>query len=184
MYTCPSTWQPSEMSRISGYFAENVLESLRQRPGRLTPAEWLAVAGYVALAAAIGFGTGMFQLGWPSLGQLLILPPLLLLYPSIVEEALFRGLLLPRLLHEASVRAKALALVASTLIFVAWHPLNHYLIGISDTSLFIKPGFLVIVAALGLLSGYLSLRTRSLWPAILLHWATTVVWNLFLGRPG
>lgn len=71
----------------------------------------------------------------------------------------------------------------SSAVFVAWHPINHYLIGLTDTSLFVRPGFLIIVTMLGYGCGYLYLKTGSLWAPVALHWATTLIWNLFLGRP-
>ncbi len=171
------------MHQLRNYFRANLGPALRTRQVSLSRIEAVLIAGYSSMAAIIGFATGLFELGLPSTFEVLILPPILVLYPALIEELIFRGLLLPRSLTQASGLRRFAALSFSSLVFVAWHPFNHYLIGMSDTSLFIEPGFLVIVLMLGYLCGHLYLRTQSLWPAIAVHWATTVVWNLFLGRP-
>ena len=74
------------------------------------------------------------------------------------------------------------AVALSTGLFVAMHPLNHWLIGLSDTSAFTDPVFLVIVTMLGLTCAFQRLRSPSLWLPVATHWATVVAWNLFLGR--
>ncbi|MEE9415174.1 MAG: CPBP family glutamic-type intramembrane protease [Acidimicrobiales bacterium] len=159
------------------------LSGLRIRSDGLSLSDWTLIGVYAAFAFGVGYFNGLFEPGLPTLLQVLVLPPLLVLYPSVIEEVIFRGILLRRELSEARPVKRFCALTLSALLFVAWHPLNHYLIGLSDTSLFIKPEFLVIVTALGYLTGHLYLRTRSLWPAIAVHWLTTLIWNLFLGRP-
>jgi predicted Abi (CAAX) family protease len=171
------------MDQLRHYFRTNLGPALRVRPVNLTRIEAMLIVGYSAAAAIIGFATGLFELGLPSLVEVLILPPLLVVYPALIEELIFRGLLLPRSLAKVSGFRRFAALSVSSLVFVAWHPFNHYVIGMSDTSLFVEPGFLVIVLMLGYLCGHLYLRTQSLWPAIAIHWATTLIWNLFLGRP-
>jgi len=172
------------VARITAYLVENIRPALASRPQKLDRTDWFAIIGYFSLAAVLGLTGGLFQLGWPSLQDVIILPPLLVFYPALLEGVIFRGLLLPRSLTNRPKAIRMLALGLSTLIFVAWHPFNHYFISLSDTSLFIKPSFLAIVAALGLVCGHLYLKTRSLWPSVMVHWATGVVWTLFLGRPG
>ena len=110
-----------------------------------------------------------------------LIPPLLIFYPCLIEETIFRGLLL-RGVDQASASRKILMVGASTISFVAMHPLNHWLVGLSDTSTFTDPIFLLIVTLLGVTCAIQRIQTRSLWIPIATHWATVVAWNLFLGR--
>ena len=173
------------MASISGfrtYVLVNVVEPLTRRP-RPTDWPWLAFCvPYGVAALALGLGSGLFTPGLPRLWELAVIPPLLILYPSLIEESVFRGLLLPASLAESSVRRQVGAVALSTGLFVAMHPLNHWLIRLSDTSAFTDPVFLVIVTLLGLTCAVQRLKTGSLWLPIATHWATVVVWNLFLGR--
>jgi predicted Abi (CAAX) family protease len=74
-----------------------------------------------------------------------------------------------------------LAIGWSTLLFVAWHPLNALTINPSAPALFLDPAFLLISAALGITCGYSYVVSKSLWVPVLIHWATVVVWVFFLG---
>lgn len=103
------------------------------------------------------------------------------LLPCLIEESIFRGILLPPSLAHASTTRRAVAVISSTGLFVAMHPLNHWLVGLSDSA-FTNPTFLLIVALLGLTCAVQYLKTRSLWIPIATHWATVVAWNLFFGR--
>ena len=62
-----------------------------------------------------------------------------------------------------------------------WHPLNAVTVNRSAIPVFLDPAFLVIVAALGLTCGYSYVVSQSIWVPIFIHWATVVVWVLFLG---
>lgn len=145
-------------------------------------AQWPIAAMYGCFALAVGLGAGLLRPEAPSLFELLVLPFVLVLYPSLLEESVFRGLLLPRSLLGASAARRFLAVSASTALFVLMHPLNAWFIDLSDTSQFLEQSFLLIVTALGYACGYLYLRSGSLWAPMALHWATVVAWNLFLGR--
>lgn len=168
--------------RLRSYLVANPIAGLRKRPPSFRSRAWWLAPIYAVLALTIGLGTGILEPSWPSIVEALIRPLGLLLFPALIEEFVFRGILLPRSLMEASWRRRWSAIGLSTVAFVLHHPLNHFLVGFTDTSLFVAPGFLVIVAALGLTCGYGYLRSGSLWVPIAIHWATVVVWNLFLGR--
>lgn len=156
---------------------------LRRRPTDLASTAWV-VAAYGTVALLIGFGQQLFTWTAPALWELAVFPIVLLIYPSLVEEFIFRGLLLPLGLASASTRRQVVAVGLNTGAFVLYHPLNHWTLSLSETDLFVDPAFLVIVAMLGASCSYLRIRTGSLWSPIALHWLTVVVWNLFLGRPG
>lgn len=161
---------------------KNVLEGLKTPITAVTGRHWLSTLPYVAFALAVGLGSGLLKPDTPDLLELLVLPLLLIVYPSLIEETIFRGLLLPRSLSHASPVRRFVAVSISTALFVLMHPVNAWLINLSDTSQFLEPSFLAIVTALGFTCGYLYLRSGSLWAPIAVHWATVVTWNLFLGR--
>ncbi len=160
----------------------SVIDPLKRLPSR-RDLKWFALSlPYAAAALLLGLSSGLLTPSWPLLWEVLVIPPLLILYPCLLEESIFRGLLLPKSLDHATTRRKTVAIVGSTALFVAMHPLNHWLVGLSDTSTFTDPIFLVIVTMLGLTCAVQYLKTRCLWLPIGTHWATVVAWNLFLGR--
>ena len=170
------------LARVQDYLEVNLVQPLRRRPDR-DGWRWIGLsAAYGAVALTIVLGTGLLQLGTPPLWELFVFPLLLILYPSLIEECVFRGLFMPQSLASQPAKRQVFVVVGSTALFVAMHPLNHWLIGLSDTSAFTDPVFLVIVALLGLTCAMQRLKTGSLWLPVLTHWATVVVWNLFFGR--
>ena len=89
-------------------------------------------------------------------------------------------MLLPRSLLAAGPGRRLAAVSASTAVYVAAHPVSP-LLGWSESDIFLEPPVLLVVAALGYTLGYAYLRSGSLRAPVLIHWATVVVWNLFLG---
>lgn len=168
--------------RVAAYLRANPMASLKVRPPPLNDSAWALAPIYAVLAVGLGLGTGILTPEWPSVAEALIRPIGLLLFPALIEEFVYRGILLPRSLRRASPQRQWLAIAGSTALFVLHHPANHFLIGFTDTSLFVDPAFLAIVTALGVTCGFAYLRSGSLWVPILIHWATAVTWNLFLGR--
>ena len=153
-------------------------------PGARTWGRCLVVyAAFVACALPIGFAAGLLKPGLAHLPpeMLAVLPSLLLLHPALVEEVIFRALLLPRdparVSRRRLVAVSALALAA----FVAWHPVNAWLFRPAAADLLANPAFLVCVALLGIACTVAYLISRSLWPPVLLHWITVAVWLILLG---
>jgi predicted Abi (CAAX) family protease len=110
-----------------------------------------------------------------------VLLAVLLITPSLLEEIVFRGLLLPHP-REGASRRQTLSYAAVSLgIFLVWHPLNGWLFRPEALSLFSDPIFLSLAALLGGATMTAYLRSASLWPAILLHWLTVVTWIVFFG---
>lgn len=169
------------MQRVAGFLWANPIAGLRSRPGADRQNSALFVL-YGLFALVVGLGSGLLDPSLPRWWEVLAIPPLLVLYPCLVEEFVFRGVLLPRSLQLASRQRQFAHVAGSTAVFVAMHPLNHWLVGLSDTSDFTDPWFLVIVTALGVTCAVQYLRSGSLWWPIATHWATVVAWNLFLGR--
>ena len=163
------------------YLRANLVEGLRTSPLRAPLTAWLPVPLFAAFALAVGLGAGLlrFELISAKLAPLLLVT--LFVFPSLLEEAFFRGILIPRDTIDRETARSILAIAWSTLAFVAWHPLNAATINPSAPPLFFDPAFLTVVAALGVTCGYAYLVSRSLWVPVLIHWATVVVWLFFLG---
>ncbi|MEZ4769818.1 MAG: CPBP family intramembrane glutamic endopeptidase [Caldilineales bacterium] len=120
------------------------------------------VFGMIPLTAAQSlFGSGPIALRaiMPVLPWVLIF----VLANGFAEELLFRGLLLPRL--QPSVGVSPTILVVTT-VFTLWHLGAGYAASL--------PIFLAIVFCLGLAWAILTVKTDSLWGAVLFHAGTDV----------
>ena len=94
------------------------------------------------------------------------------IFPNILtaigEEIGWRGFLLPALLERMSL---VKSLLITGLIWACWHlPLlafGHYMHG---TPLWYKlPAFILVIVPAGIIAGYLTYKSRSIWPATFLH---------------
>lgn len=172
----PARWP----SIAADYLRANPVAGLRAplQPGQLRT--WRLVPVFVVVTLVLGFWTGRLEPELPPLWQVVVLPVVLIILPSLVEEFIYRGVLLPRSLIDASAGRRFLAVTASTALFVAVHPVMP-LLGRSESDFFLDPWMLVVVAVLGFTLGYAYLWSGSLRAPILIHWVTVVVWNLFFG---
>ena len=123
---------------------------------RLGIAGWRVDTGFL-----IGFG-GLAALG-----------------TSLIEEVVFRGILLKPPAAGGGLGEAAL----SALLFALWHPFQ---------TLFYHPlweayawtwWFLLGTGLLGFACARLTLVTRSIWPAIALHWLVAMGWKTLYGIP-
>jgi predicted Abi (CAAX) family protease len=105
----------------------------------------------------------------------------LVVRPALIEELIFRGLLLPRY-SDALSRSRLYATTAVALLaFVAAHPLNALLFWPAALRLFTSPAYLTLAALLGLTCTAAYLSSGSIWPPVAIHWVTVAVWILLLG---
>jgi len=88
--------------------------------------------------------------------------------PGLLEELVFRGLLIP-------LAAKPRTIAFSWLLFVLYH-LHPFV-----PAFFRTPAFLIGAGLLGIVCTISYLRSRSLWGAIVIHWSIVVVWLLVFG---
>jgi predicted Abi (CAAX) family protease len=105
----------------------------------------------------------------------------LFVFPSLLEEAFFRGILIPNNARDHGRRKILAYIVLSTVIFVLWHPLNALTINKTAAPFFFNPVFLVITALLGITCSIAYIVSRSLWLPIVIHWFTVIIWVVFLG---
>jgi predicted Abi (CAAX) family protease len=169
------------VSRVAEYVKTNLVEGFRTSPLRAPFRAWALVPFYAAISLAVGFSSGLLRLELISAKLAPLLLFTLFIFPSLLEEAFFRGVLIPRNTLEHGATRSILAIGGSTLLFVAWHPVNALTINPSAPALFLDPAFLLISAALGITCGYGYVVSKSLWVPVLIHWATVVVWVFFLG---
>ncbi len=169
------------LKRIASYLSSNLIAGLKKPPFPAPRQALLPIPLYAAGALAIGFGSGLFTPGllrWP---LAFILPFTLLVFPSLVEEAFFRGILIPIDTGEKKPGKIVLSLLCSTTVFVAWHPLNALTLTPAAAPVFYNPYFLAITALLGIACGVAYIYSRSLWLPVIIHWGTVLVWVVFLG---
>ena len=143
----------------------------------------IVFAAFVACALPVGFASGFFQ---PEVApiptaRLALLPLYLFLRPALVEELIFRAALLPR--DPKRVRMPQLIVVSALAltVFVASHPLHGLLTRPAALPLFLNPVFLSCATLLGIACTVSYLVSRSLWPPVLLHWLSVLIWITLLG---
>jgi predicted Abi (CAAX) family protease len=150
-------------------------------PERRTWRGCLGLFGVYALCALlIGWATGFCRLELMKASAWVIAstPVVLLVTPSLVEEVLYRAVLLPHPVEAASPRTKLVWSSVSLVAFVASHPVNGL---VSRRAVFLDPVFLVLATLLGIVCTLTYLKSGSIWVPILFHWLTVVVWIMFLG---
>ncbi|MDP8236607.1 MAG: CPBP family glutamic-type intramembrane protease [Candidatus Erginobacter occultus] len=163
------------------YLRENLWRGLKTSPFKGPARAWALFPAFAAAALVVGFAARLFSYAPLPLPAAALLAVTLVVFPSIVEEAFFRGVLIPRDTAERGRGRAAANIAVSTLLFVAWHPLNALVFTPSAAPIFLDPWFLVIVAALGVTCGYAYVVSKSIWAPVIIHWATVFAWVLFLG---
>jgi membrane protease YdiL (CAAX protease family) len=78
------------------YFGNNLGQSFLTSPLQAPLKAWALVPIFAIIAVSVGFGAGLFQFGWLDSPITPLLPFILFVFPSLLEEAFFRGVLIPR----------------------------------------------------------------------------------------
>ncbi len=134
----------------------------------------------LAIVAALGFLAEWFV--WSpvtDMTALLFTAGILFFVPALLEELVFRGVLLSWL-TQLTPRWGAWL---STLLFVAWHPLQALTVGPPWADMFLRPSFWIATLILGIILSHIRIRSQSLWPVILIHWFAVLIWKSLLGGP-
>jgi len=163
------------------YLKNNLLQGLKVSPFRVPFKSLIPVPVYVCASLAIGFHAGLFSVRIIDPPTLIVLPFTLFIFPSLLEEAFFRGILIPNNTVTRSKSRVVAYIVLSTAAFVLWHPANALTVNTTAAALFLNPAFLLIVTLLGITCSVSYVLSRSLWTPIIIHWLTVVVWVIFLG---
>lgn len=137
---------------------------------------------YMAVALPIGFSSGFFTIHilTTNIWIMTALPVSLFFVPSLFEEIVFRGLLLPHRSRGISGRPLFFCAAFSIVAFIVWHPLNAMTINPTAYAMFTDPVFLCLAALMAIACTITYLKTGSLWVPIAIHWLTVVVWVFFL----
>jgi membrane protease YdiL (CAAX protease family) len=139
---------------------------------------WLVVAIILVyhLMVNLRFMTGDFAIVFPD--SPLGIANLVYYFPaSLMEEFMFRGLTLLAMLFAWGHTKKGLvkSVLLSSLLFGLIHLLN--IVDLPIEVVFLE---VLVAALLGFLWAAITLATRSLWPAIILHWLTNAAVNVKL----
>jgi predicted Abi (CAAX) family protease len=142
---------------------------------------WAALPIFFVVAIIVAISSQLFEPKLLESELIFILPFSLFVFPSFLEEAFFRGVIIPRNTRDQGIGHVIGYLALSTITFVAWHPLNASTVNPSAASLFWDPEFLLIVAVLGATCSFSYIISRSLWVPVLIHWGAVVAWVFALG---
>lgn len=156
--------------------------ALTHRPSREEITQSLAaLLIYAMVALTIGFGGGFFRptrLDTP-VWLKTILPFTMVLIPSLIEEVIYRCVLLPHPERPWSKTATRIAVAVSLSAYVLSHPI--YALVVPELAIdFLDPPFLAIVLCLGVCCTWTYFRTGSVWVPTAIHWLTVLIWVFFL----
>lgn len=137
---------------------------------------------YMAVALPVGFCSGFFTIEVlkTDIWLMIALPISLFFIPSLFEEIVFRGLLLPHKSRGISTRPLVLYSICSIVAFIVWHPINAMTINHPAYPMFSNPLFLSLAALMAIACTISYIKTGSLWVPIAIHWLTVMVWVFFL----
>jgi predicted Abi (CAAX) family protease len=163
------------------YLKNNLLLGLKTSPSSGVKYSLGIAVSYALIAFAIGSSTDLFRYEFIDSDLILLLPLTLFIFPSLLEESLFRGVLIPNKTKEKGVQFTLWITLLSTVSFVVWHPLNALTINTAAQGFFLNPFFLAVVFFLGLACSLSYIISQSLWVPVILHWLTVLVWVYCLG---
>ncbi len=171
------------MKSFKQFLLRNPLAGLRTSPFRVPLVSWVPLIVYTLIALPAGFLGGLFtpQLINAPMPLMAALPVTLFIFPSLLEELVFRGLLIPRDVLKLGFPSAFRAVLLSTALFVAWHPIGALTVNPASREFFLDPLFLIITAALGLACGFGYVLSGSLWVPVIFHWLTVLIWVFLLG---
>lgn len=163
------------------YISDNIVVGLKTDPRNAPLKSIIYVPVFFVIALLYGFHNDIFQINLIGIELVFILPFILFVFPSFLEEIVFRGLLIPNRASDKGVLKVIFYIIFSSLVYTIWHPLNAITINRNAINLFLDIHFLFIVFFLGVICGYSYVYSRSLWVPILIHWITVMVWVSALG---
>jgi len=167
---------------LKAFFKASIEYLFRRPDWQRWPISAATCIVFALFAGGVGLTTGLFSfqpaLDFTEFARLALIS---LVLPAVLEEAVFRGPIRIKQAKEGRVPLWFLTILLVT--FVAWHPINASLILTQAHDLFFDWRFLIIAAALGVAATVLTLNTRSLWPPIIFHWVSVLLWKICFGGP-
>jgi uncharacterized protein len=163
------------------YLRDNLIRGFKTPPFLALPYSLLLLLSFGLFGYFIGSRANLFEIGFVGSKFAIVLPLTLFIFPALLEEAFFRGVLIPNHCREKGWVKISIMTLLSSVLFVAWHPLNALTVNTGAQEFFLNEAFLVIVFLLGMVCSLSYILSRSLWVPIIIHWLTVLVWVLFLG---
>jgi len=145
---------------------------------------WKTALG-IALPATAIIALSGFLGGWlrfdpaTDLRSWLIAAAILFVVPALVEELVFRGVLLSWFATVSQRWGNWLSIG----LFVLWHPVQALTFGPPWSAIFLQPSFLFATFILGIVLTHIRIVSQSLWPVIVIHWLLVLAWKLLFGGP-
>ncbi len=146
---------------------------------------WLGLGllgSYSIVALPLGFKSGFLTLDrqFGSLARSLVH---LFFLPALLEEILFRLLLIPHPIETVISRELYLWMTISLGLFIIYHPLNALTLYKTGHPIFMDWRFLTLTGLLGIVCAIAYTITGSIWSAVIIHWVVVVAWlHVFGGR--
>jgi predicted Abi (CAAX) family protease len=183
--------QPLAPTQLLGqyYFIPNTFSRLIESLQWPDWKGWLIAFGMLLLYGAIALPLGMWQRflywdrsweelsGW-QIGQLSLK---LLVMPALLEEIVFRIVLIPHPQEGVDGWTTLLWIGLSLLLFILYHPLNALTFYPNGFPTFFRSAFLSLTALLGLVCSLVYQWVGSLWAIVLIHWIVVSLWIIALG---
>jgi predicted Abi (CAAX) family protease len=151
---------------------------------------WLSslglLLGYGVIALGFGWKTAFLrfdnQFTGFRLDEILFIGQLFFL-PALLEEILFRLLLIPHPIETAIFIDIVQWSIISLVAFIVYHPLNALTFYSAGKPTFWDWRFLTLAGLLGAVCSIAYYTTGSIWPSVFIHWIVVVGWvKVFGGR--
>ncbi len=146
------------------------------------------LGGYGIMAMCFSWKYGFLQFSRPenrqpprAIRQEIIAICQLFLLPALVEEVLFRLLLIPHPIETPTATDLLFWSLVSLCLFIIYHPLNALTFYPAGKPTFMDWRFLTLAGCLGICCLSVYLFTGSIWSAVVIHWLAVVIWLNFLG---
>lgn len=165
---------------MTAYLRNNYVAGIKTSPLGSLKFSIVATLIYGSIAAMVGINAGLFKVHLIDSSSAWFLPFTLFVFPAFFEESFFRGILIPNNSKKRGLKFILIMAFISSILFVAWHPLNALTINQGAQELFLDPYFLIVVFFLGMACSLSYIYSRSLWVPVMIHWFTVVNWVIFL----
>jgi predicted Abi (CAAX) family protease len=140
--------------------------------------------GYGIIACVFGFRSKFlsvdYRLDKSKLKNLLSLGHLFIM-PALVEEILFRLLLIPHPIETATSTDTWLWSIISLFLFIIYHPLNALTLYPPGKPTFMDWRFLTLAGLLGIVCTSIYAMSGSIWLSVLIHWIAVWCWLKLFG---
>jgi predicted Abi (CAAX) family protease len=145
---------------------------------------WGLLIGYGIIACLIGFRSKFLSVdpqldksNWPNLRSL----GHLFLMPALVEEILFRLLLIPHPIETPTSTDTWLWSIISLILFIIYHPLNALTLYPQGKPTFMDWRFLTLASLLGIVCTSIYSMSGSIWLSVIIHWVAVWCWLKLFG---